>query len=155
VADTHSRGIATAALSSIGHAIAVFFGTVVVVVLVVVVLVVVVVDVVVEFVVVVTGMVVVGTTVVVDGTVVVVVVTGMVVVVGEVLVEQVVGTVVVVVVASAGSLWADVVEAVVETTSVLSTTERSTQRRNQWCVRGAIQRIYRASRRPSRTSSRG
>jgi hypothetical protein len=75
-------------------------------------------------------------------------------VVGEVLVEQVDGTVVVVV-ASAGSLWADVVEAVVETTSVLSATERSTQRRNQWCVRGAIQRIYRASRRPSRTSSRG
>jgi hypothetical protein len=77
-----------------------------------------VVDVVEEFVVVVTGMVVV------------------VVVVGVVLAEQADGMVVVVVVASAGPSWADVVTAVVETTSALSTTEMSAQRRTQWSLRG-------------------
>jgi hypothetical protein len=44
--------------------------------------------------------------------------------------------VVVVVVASAGPSWADVVTAVVETTSALSTTEMSAQRRTQWSLRG-------------------
>ena len=103
MADTHSRGIATAALPSSGHVIVAFFGMVVVVV-------------------------------VVDVVGFVVVVTGIVVVVGAVLVEQVVGMVVVV--ASAGASWADVAVSLVETTSVLSPSERSAQRRNQWCVRG-------------------
>jgi hypothetical protein len=127
VAETQSLGIATAALPWTGHANAVFFGSVVVVVEVVV-------DVVVELVVVVTGTVVVVEVVVVELGVVVVVV--VVVVGGGVTGAHELGIVVVVVVARFGVLCAaEIVVDVDATTSELSTTERSVQRSIQWCLR--------------------
>jgi len=124
VAETQSLGIATAALPWAGHANAVFFGSVVVVVEVVVV----------ELVVVVTGTVVVVEVVVVELGVVVVVV--VVVVGGGVTGAHELGIVVVVVVARFGVLCAaEIVVDVDATTSELSATERSVQRSIQWCLR--------------------
>jgi len=129
VAETQSLGIATAALPWAGHANAVLFGSVVVVVVVVVV----------ELVVVVTGtVVVVVVEVVVELGVVVVVVAVVVVVVvgGGVTDAHELGIVVVVVVARFGVLCAAEIDVDVDaTTSVLSPTERSVQRSNQWCLR--------------------
>lgn len=126
-AATQSRGIATAALPCAGHAIVVFLGIVVVVVVVVVEVGTVVVEVDVE--VVVTGtVVVVVTTVVVDETVVVVVV------VGEVDEAHELSTVVVVVGDNAGLSWAAVGVAGVAMTKALSAIDRSAPRPNQWCV---------------------
>ena len=129
VAETQSLGIATAALPWAGHANAVLFGSVVVVVVVVVV---------VELVVVVTGTVVVVEVVVVELGVVVVVVAVVVVVVvgGGVTDAHELAIVVVVVVARFGVLCAAEIDVDVDaTTSVLSPTERSVQRSNQWCLR--------------------
>ena len=130
VAETQSLGIATAALPWAGHANAVLFGSVVVVVVVVVV---------VELVVVVTGtVIVVVVEVVVDLGVVVVVVAVVVVVVvgGGVTDAHELAIVVVVVVARFGVLCAAEIDVDVDaTTSVLSPTERSVQRSNQWCLR--------------------
>ncbi len=133
VAETQSLGIATAALPWTGHANAVFFGSVVVVVEVVV-------DVVVELVVVVTGTVVVVEVVVVVELGVVVEVVVVVVVVGGGVTDAhdlgIVVVVVVVVVSRFGVLCAaEIVVDVDATTSELSTTERSAQRSNQWCLR--------------------
>ena len=130
-AATQSRGIATAALSRAGHAIAVFLGIVVVVVVVVVVVEVgtVVVEVDVEVVVVV----VVVTTVVVDETVVVVVV------VGGVDEAHALGTVVVVVGDNAGLSWAAVGVADVAMTNALSAIDKSAPRPNQWSARRVTQ----------------
>jgi hypothetical protein len=129
VAETQSLGIATAALPWAGHANAVLFGSVVVVVVVVVV----------ELVVVVTGtVVVVVVEVVVELGVVVVVVAVVVVVVvgGGVTDAHELAIVVVVVVARFGVLCAAEIDVDVDaTTSVLSPTERSVQRSNQWCLR--------------------
>jgi hypothetical protein len=128
VAETQSLGIATAALPWAGHANAVFFGRVVVVEVVVV-----------ELVVVVTGtVVVVVVEVVVELGVVVVVVAVVVVVVvgGGVTDAHELAIVVVVVVARFGVLCAAEIDVDVDaTTSVLSPTERSVQRSNQWCLR--------------------
>jgi len=129
VAETQSLGIATAALPWAGHANAVLFGSVVVVVVVVVV----------ELVVVVTGtVIVVVVEVVVELGVVVVVVAVVVVVVvgGGVTDAHELAIVVVVVVARFGVLCAAEIDVDVDaTTSVLSPTERSVQRSNQWCLR--------------------
>jgi hypothetical protein len=129
VAETQSLGIATAALPWAGHANAVLFGSVVVVVVVVVV----------ELVVVATGtVVVVVVEVVVELGVVVVVVAVVVVVVvgGGVTDAHELAIVVVVVVARFGVLCAAEIDVDVDaTTSVLSPTERSVQRSNQWCLR--------------------
>ena len=129
VAETQSLGIATAALPWAGQANAVFFGSVVVVVVVVVV----------ELVVVVTGtVIVVVVEVVVELGVVVVVVAVVVVVVvgGGVTDAHELAIVVVVVVARFGVLCAAEIDVDVDaTTSVLSPTERSVQRSNQWCLR--------------------
>ena len=129
VAETQSLGIATAALPWAGHANAVLFGSVVVVVVVVVV----------DLVVVVTGtVVVVVVEVVVELGVVVVVVAVVVVVVvgGGVTDAHELAIVVVVVVARFGVLCAAEIDVDVDaTTSVLSPTERSVQRSNQWCLR--------------------
>jgi hypothetical protein len=152
VADTQSRGIATAPLPCAGHAIAVFLGIVVVVVVggTVVVVVVVVVGGGGTVVVVVIGLVVVvtGTVVVVD-----VVVAGMVVVVVVVVVvggggvtEHDVGIVVVVVVARDGLSWAEVVMAVVMTTIALRTKVITEPRPSTWRERRVTQRMYNASR---------
>ena len=126
VAETQSLGIATAALPWAGHANAVLFGSVVVVVVVVVV----------ELVVVATGtVVVVVVEVVVELGVVVVVVAVVVVVVvgGGVTDAHELAIVVVVVVARFGVLCAAEIDVDVDaTTSVLSPTERSVQRSNQW-----------------------
>jgi hypothetical protein len=128
---TQSRGIATAALSRAGHAIAVFLGIVVVVVVVGIVVVEVDVEVVVVAVVVV-----VVTTVVVDETVVVVVV---VVVVGGVDEAHALGTVVVVVGDNAGLSWAAVGVADVAMTNALSAIDKSAPRPNQWSARRVTQ----------------
>ena len=129
VAETQSLGIATAALPWAGHANAVLFGSVVVVVVVVAV----------ELVVVVTGtVIVVVVEVVVELGVVVVVVAVVVVVVvgGGVTDAHELAIVVVVVVARFGVLCAAEIDVDVDaTTSVLSPTERSVQRSNQWCLR--------------------
>jgi hypothetical protein len=129
-ATTQSRGIATAALPCAGHAIAVFLGIVVVVVVVEVGTVVVEVDV---EVVVVGTVVVVVTTVVVDETVVVVVV------VGGVDEAHALGTVVVVVDDNAGLSWAAVGVADVAMTIALSAIDRSAPRPNQRIVRRVTQ----------------
>jgi len=125
-AATQSRGIATAALPRSGHAIAVFLGIVVVVVVVevgtVVVVDVVDVDVVVEVVV---------ATVVVDETVVVVV--------GGVDEAQELSTVVVVVGDNAGLSRAAVEVADVATSNALSAIDESAPRLNQWNVRRVTQ----------------
>ena len=127
-AATQSRGIATAALSRAGHAIAVFLGIVVVVVEVG--------TVVVEVDVVVVVVVVVVTTVVVDETIVVVVV---VVVVGGVGEAHALGTVVVVVGDNAGLSWAAVEVADVAMTSALSAIDTSAPRPNQLSARRVTQ----------------
>ena len=131
-AATQSRGIATAALSRAGHAIAVFLGIVVVVVVVVVE----VGTVVVEVDVVVVVVVVVVTTVVVDETIVVVVV---VVVVGGLDEAHALGTVVVVVGDNAGLSWAAVGVADVAMTNALSAIDKSAPRPNQWSARRVTQ----------------
>ncbi len=140
MAATHSRGIANAALSCAGQAIAVFLGSVVVVVVVVVVDVGTVV-VVVPVVVVVTGTVVVVTVVVVEGAVLVVVV--VVVVTGR----HPLGTVVVVVVvdANAGPSCAEVAVEEVRITTKESAMVMSEQRRSQGIERRVTQRMYNAS----------
>ncbi len=138
MAATHSRGIANAALSCAGQAIAVFLGSVVVVVVVDVGTVVVVVPVVV----VVTGTVVVVTVVVVEGTVLVVVVVVVVVVVTG---RHPLGTVVVVVDANAGPSCAEVAVEEVRITTKESAMVMSEQRRSQGIERRVTQRMYNAS----------
>jgi hypothetical protein len=72
-----------------------------------------------------------------------VVVVGIVVVVGGgVTVEQLPGIVVVVVVASAELSCAEVDVVVTATAIMVSNTDRTTQRPNQWCVRVVTQRMY-------------
>jgi hypothetical protein len=146
LAATQSRGIANAALSWAGQAMAVCLGIVVVVVVVGSVVVVGVVVVVTGRVVVVTDVVVVGTVVVgvvvvVEGTDVVVVV--VVVVVGG---THEFGIVVVVVDDRAGSSWAEVGVDVVKMSTEEIATETSEQRRSHWFERRVTQRMYNASR---------